>query len=68
MFVPKFLDSLRQSLGDNPWPTHPMNKNFRTRFHWQCDYLLNFQMLKKINESILLKNWPRNESNEEDDA
>jgi hypothetical protein len=33
MFIPKFLRSLPQPLGDNPWPTHPTNRNFRTRFH-----------------------------------
>ncbi len=45
-----------------------MNNFFRTQFHQQCDYLFKFHTSKKISESILLKNWPRNESNKEDDA
>ncbi len=68
MFTPKVLNKLRQPPRDNPWLAHPMNKKFRIQFQQQCDYLFRFQMLKKINESILLKNWLRNESNEDDDA
>ncbi len=43
------------------------NQNFRTRFHWQCDYLLGFQVPQKKNNSILEKRWPRNELDEKDD-
>ncbi len=42
------------------------NRNFRTRFHQHCDYLLGFQAPKKINNSILEKKWPWNKSNVED--
>jgi hypothetical protein len=42
IFLPKFLNGLRQPLKNNPWPTHPMNKNFRTQFHQHCDYLFGF--------------------------
>jgi hypothetical protein len=44
-----------------------MNKNFSTWFHWQCDFL-GFQASKKMIESILLENWPKNEYDKEDDA
>jgi hypothetical protein len=40
MFIPQFLSSLPQPTWNNPWLTHPANINFKTRFHWQCDYLL----------------------------
>ncbi len=30
MFKPEFLSSLRQPLGDNPWPINLTNKNFKT--------------------------------------
>jgi hypothetical protein len=40
----------------------------KTQFHQQCDYIFEFHTSKKINESILLKNWPNNESNKKDDA
>ncbi len=63
----KFLSNLPQSPRDNPLLAHPTNQNFKTRFHQQCDYLLGFQLLKKINNSILEKKQPRNESNEKDD-
>ncbi len=49
MFCPKFLNNLRQPFRDNPWPTHPMNQNYRTQFHRQNDYLLRFQVDKIIN-------------------
>jgi IS4 transposase len=29
-------------------------------FHKQCDYLFKFQAKRRINESILLQKWPRN--------
>jgi hypothetical protein len=66
MFMLKFFINLPQPFGNNPWPTHPTNRNFKTRFHQQCDYLLGFQAPKKINNSILEKKWSKNESNAKD--
>ncbi len=33
MFMLEFLSSLPQPLGDNQWPAHLTNQNFRTIFH-----------------------------------
>jgi hypothetical protein len=33
MFIPEFLNSLPQPLGENSWPKDPINKNFKTQFH-----------------------------------
>ncbi len=32
-----------------------------------CDYLLGFQTSRKINDSVLEKRWPRNDTNAKDD-
>ncbi len=37
-------------------------------FHKQCDYLLGFQVDKRMNKSILLRKWPRNSSDVVNDA
>jgi hypothetical protein len=37
-----------------------MNQNYRMQFHKQCDYLLRFQVEKRINELILLRKWLKN--------
>jgi hypothetical protein len=66
MFMPKILNNLPQPPKNNPWPTHSTNWNFKTRFHWQWNYLLGFQAPKKINNSILEKKWPINESDAKD--
>ncbi len=65
---PKFLNNLRQPPRDNPWPTHLMNQNYKVQFHSQCDYMFEFQVDKRINESIFLQKWLKNVSNVEDDA
>jgi hypothetical protein len=67
MVCPKFLNSLRQPLGNNSWPTHPTNQNYRMWFHKQGDYLFRFQAKRRISESFLLWNWPKNASNAKDD-
>ncbi len=38
------------------------------QFHKQCDYLLRFQVERRISKSILLRKWMRNASNAKDDA
>jgi hypothetical protein len=58
MLIKNFLSNLPYSLGDNPWRKDSINKNFITRFHRQCDYLLGFQVSRKISDSILEKKWP----------
>jgi hypothetical protein len=68
MFYPKFLNNLWQPAGDNLWPTHMTNQNYRMWFHKQCDYMLEFQANMKINDSILLWKWPRNIFNVENNA
>jgi hypothetical protein len=45
-----------------------MNQNYKTQFHMQCDYLLGFQVERRINQSILLQKWMRNTFNNKDDA
>jgi len=65
--MPKLMNNLQQPPRDNPWLAHPTNRYFRTRFHQQCNYMLGFQVPKKINDSILEKKWRRNESNAKDD-
>jgi len=54
-------------LGDDPWSIDLINRNFKTQFHQQCDYLLGFQEPKKIGDSILKKKWPRNNLDIKDD-
>jgi len=63
MFKSKFLSNLQQPLGDNPWLANSTNRIFRIRFHRQCDYLLRFNAPKKKKNSILKKNWLRNDAN-----
>jgi hypothetical protein len=48
MFNEDFLNSLRQPLGDNPWPTHQTNQNYKTRLLRQFDYLLAFVSQNKF--------------------
>ncbi len=66
MFCQKFLSNLQQPFGNNPWPTHPTNRNYSMHFHRQCDHLLRFQIERRISESFLLRNWLRNTSDVED--
>ncbi len=62
------MSNFQQPLADNPWPTHLTNRNFRTRFHQQCNYLLGFNApQKKKKKSIEKKNWPRNNADAKDD-
>jgi hypothetical protein len=68
MFIPEFLNSLPQTPRNNPRPIDPTNKNFKTRIHYQYDYLLGFQMSKKVNDSPLEKRWPRNNTEAKDDS
>ncbi len=67
MFMLKFLNSLPQPLGNNPWLAHLTNQNFKTRFHRQCNYLLRYQAPKKRSNSILKKKRLWNELNVEGD-
>jgi hypothetical protein len=67
MFKPEFLNSLQQPFGDNPSLADLTNRNFKTWFHWQCNYLSGFNVPKKINNSILENNWPRKDVDVEDD-
>jgi len=68
MFCLEFLNNLQQPFGNNPWPTHPTNQNYKMQFHTYCDYLFKFQAKRRINESILLRKWPKNAFNIEDNA
>ncbi len=36
------------------------------QFHRQCDYLFEFQVERRINKSLLLQNWLRNDFDIED--
>ncbi len=67
MFILKFLNSLPQPPKDNPWPTNSISKKFRTQCHCQCNYLVGFQASRKINDSILEKRWPINNTDAKDD-
>ncbi len=67
MFISKFLNNLPQPLGNNPWPKDPTNKNFKTQFHQQCDYLLGFQVFSKIKDLVLEKKRLRNDIDVKDD-
>jgi hypothetical protein len=51
----EFLSSLPQPSRDNPWLEDLTNNNFKTRFHYQRNYLIVFQMSKKINDSVVEK-------------
>jgi hypothetical protein len=33
MFKSKFMSNLQQPPRNNPWPTNPANRNFKTQFH-----------------------------------
>ncbi len=68
MFCSKFLNNLWQPPKDNPWPSQPMNQNYRTWFQRLCDYMLGFQVERKISESILLWKWPKNVFDVENNA
>ncbi len=67
MFSSKFISNLPQPHGNNPWIEVPKNKNFKTRFHRQCDYLLGSQASRKRNNLVLRRRWPRNNNGEKDD-
>ncbi len=67
-FILEFLNTLSQPLGDNPWPANLTNKTFKTQFHRRCNFLLGFQVSRKVNDSILKKRWPRNDTDVEDDS
>jgi hypothetical protein len=55
MFIPESLSNLPQPPRDDPWLAYLINRNFKTGFHRQCDYLLGCQAFKKISDSIFLK-------------
>jgi hypothetical protein len=68
MFDEFFFNSLLQPLGDNPWPTHLTNQNYRTRFLSQSNYLLGFVFLNKYSlEIIINKKWLENQNDSDED-
>jgi hypothetical protein len=52
MFCQEFLNSLQQPFGNNPWPIHRINQNYKMQFHTQYDHLIGFQVKKRISESL----------------
>jgi len=64
MFITKFFNNLPQKHQEKSMKKTPKNWNFRMSFHWQCKYML---VLYKKNNSILTKNWSRNDLDAKDD-
>jgi len=64
-----FLNSLLQPLGDNPWPAHPTNWNYKIQLLRQSNYLLGFVSPNKYSLKIAInKKWLENQSNSEEDV
>ncbi len=55
MFIKDFLNNLRQPLGDNPWPAHLTNQNYKSQLWRQIDYLFGFVFQNKYSLKIAIK-------------
>ncbi len=68
MFDKDFLNNLLQHSGDNLWPTHPTNQNYRIWLLKYFDYPLGFVYLNKYSlEMAINKKWPKNQRGMEED-
>ncbi len=62
------MNSLLQPLGNNLWPTHSTNKNYRTQLLRQSNYLLGFVSPNKYSLDITInKKWLENPNDLEED-
>jgi hypothetical protein len=63
MFDKKKINNLQQALGDNPWPTHLTNRNYKTWLLRQTNYLLRFFSQNKYGlETTMIKKLPDNQT------
>jgi hypothetical protein len=69
MFDEDFLNNLQQASGNNPWPTHPTNWNYKIQLLKQTNCLLGFVFHNKYAlKNTIEKKWLENQTNLKEDS